>query len=66
MDDKLISDVLDRQGFGSNVQLVAEENDCLVLRLEAPTGEGYMTLYMVMKGVYVDNVSCYARSIYHV
>lgn len=53
MDDKLISDVLDRQGFGSNVQLVAEENDCLVLRLEAPTGEGYMTMYHVMPGVFI-------------
>jgi len=51
--DKVISEVLDRQGFGSNVQLVAEDEGCKVLRLEAPTGEGFMSLYLVMPGIYV-------------
>jgi transcriptional regulator, AraC family len=54
MKDKVISEVLDRQGFGSNVQLVAEDEGCKVLRLEAPTGEGFMSLYLVsMPGIYV-------------
>ena len=53
MNDKVISEVLDRKGFGSNVQLVAEDEGCKVLRLEAPTGEGFMSLYLVMPGIYV-------------
>ncbi len=53
MNDNLISDVLHSKGFGSNVQSVTESDDCCVLRIQSPTGEGYMTLYMVMKGVYV-------------
>ncbi|MCR5104034.1 MAG: AraC family transcriptional regulator [Eubacterium sp.] len=53
MNDNLISGVLKSKGFGSNVQSVAESDDVHVLRIQSPTGEGYMTLYMVMKGVYV-------------
>lgn len=53
MKDKLMTDVLDKQKFGSNVYLVAEEKDCFVLRLEAPTGEGYMTMYQVMPSIYL-------------
>ena len=53
MNDNLISGVLHSKGFGSNVQSVAENENCVVLRIQSPTGEGYMTLYMVMKGVYV-------------
>lgn len=53
MKDKVINEVLDRKGFGSNVQLVAEDEVCKVLRLEAPTGEGFMSLYLVMPGIYV-------------
>ncbi|MCR5544155.1 MAG: AraC family transcriptional regulator [Eubacterium sp.] len=53
MKDNLISGVLQSKGFGSNVQSVAENDNAHVLRIQSPTGEGYMTLYMVMKGVYV-------------
>lgn len=53
MNDNLISGVLHSKGFGSNVQSVAENDNAHVLRIQSPTGEGYMTLYMVMKGVYV-------------
>lgn len=53
MKDKLISGVLQSKSFGSNVQSVTESENCLVLRIQSLTGEGYMTLYMVMKGVYV-------------
>lgn len=53
MNDNLISGVLQSKGFGSNVQSVAENDNAHVLRIQSPTGEGYMTLYMVMKGVYV-------------
>ncbi|MCR5632943.1 MAG: AraC family transcriptional regulator [Eubacterium sp.] len=53
MNDNLISGVLNSKGFGSNVQSVTENENCVVLRIQSPTGEGYMTLYMVMKGVYV-------------
>ena len=53
MNDNLISGVLHSKGFGSNVQSVTENDNCVVLRIQSPTGEGYMTLYMVMKGVYV-------------
>ena len=53
MNDNLISGVLHSKGFGSNVQSVAENENCIVLRIQSSTGEGYMTLYMVMKGVYV-------------
>ena len=53
MNDNLISGVLNSKGFGSNVQSVAENDNAHVLRIQSPTGEGYMTLYMVMKGVYV-------------
>lgn len=53
MNDGIISEVIARQSFGSNVQLVAEDKECHVLRLEASTGEGYMTLYQVMQGVYL-------------
>ena len=53
MNDNLISGVLHSEGFGSNVQSVAENDNSHVLRIQSPIGEGYMTLYMVMKGVYV-------------
>ena len=53
MNDNLISGVLHSKGFGSNVQSVTENENCVVLRIQSSTGEGYMTLYMVMKGVYV-------------
>ncbi len=53
MNKGIINEVIDRQGFGSNVQLVAEDKECHVLRLEAPTGEGYMTMYQVMPGIYL-------------
>lgn len=53
MNDNLIRDVLHSKGFGSNVQSVAEDESCCVLRIQSPTGEGYMTLYQVMKGIYV-------------
>ena len=53
MNDNLISGVLQSKGFGSNVQSVTESENCCVLRIQSPTGEGYMTLYIVMKGVYV-------------
>ena len=53
MNDNLISGVLQSKGFGSNVQSVAENDNAHVLRIQSPTGEDYMTLYMVMKGVYV-------------
>ena len=53
MNDNLISGVLHSKGFGSNVQSVTENDNCVVLRIQSPTGEGYMTLQMVMKGVYV-------------
>jgi AraC-like DNA-binding protein len=53
MNDNLISGVLQSKGFGSNVQSVAENDNAHVLRIQSSTGEGYMTLYMVMKGVYV-------------
>lgn len=53
MNDNLISGVLNSKGFGSNVQSVAENDNAHVLRIQSSTGEGYMTLYMVMKGVYV-------------
>ncbi|MBP3807376.1 MAG: helix-turn-helix transcriptional regulator [Eubacterium sp.] len=53
MNDNLISGVLQSKGFGSNVQSVAENDNAHVLRIQSSTGEGYMTLYMVMTGVYV-------------
>ncbi len=53
MNDNLINGVLHSKGFGSNVQSVAEDENCSVLRIQSPTGEGYMTLYQVIKGVYV-------------
>jgi AraC-like DNA-binding protein len=53
MNDNLISGVLQSKGFGSNVQSVAENDNAHVLRIQSSTGEGYMTLYIVMKGVYV-------------
>ncbi len=53
MNDNLISGVLQSKGFGSNVQSVAENDNAHVLRIQLSTGEGYMTIYMVMKGVYV-------------
>ena len=53
MNENLISEVLHAKGFGSNVQSIAENDNSHVLRIQSPTGEGYMTLYVVMKGVYV-------------
>ena len=53
MKDNMISDVLHSQGFGSNVQSVAEDDKCCVLRIQSSTGEGYMTMYQVMQGVYI-------------
>lgn len=48
-----IFDMLDKAGFGSNVHEVAAEGECRVLRLDDKTGEGFMTMYRVMDGVYL-------------
>ncbi|MBR1384137.1 MAG: helix-turn-helix transcriptional regulator [Ruminococcus sp.] len=48
-----IFDMLDRAGFGSNVHEVAAEGECRVMRLDDETGEGFMTMYRVMDGVYL-------------
>ena len=48
-----IFDVLDKAGFGSNVHEVAAESDCKVLRIDDETGEGFMTMYRVLDGVYL-------------
>ncbi|MCR4758729.1 MAG: AraC family transcriptional regulator [Oscillospiraceae bacterium] len=48
-----IFDMLDRAGFGSNVREVAAEGECRVLRLDDETGEGFMTMYRVLDGVYL-------------
>lgn len=46
-------DMLDAAGFGSNVHEVAAEGECRVLRLDGDTGEGFMTMYRVLDGVYL-------------
>lgn len=48
-----IFDMLDSAGFGSNVHEIAAEGECRVLRLDDETGEGFMTMYRVLEGVYL-------------
>lgn len=48
-----IFDMLDQAGFGSNVHEIAAEGECRVLRLDGETGEGFMTMYRVLDGVYL-------------
>lgn len=48
-----IFDMLDSAGFGSNVHEIAAEGECRVLRLDDETGEGFMTMYRVLDGVYL-------------
>ena len=45
--------MFDHIDFGSNVSQVSATENCRVLRLSAPTGDGFMTLYRVFDGVYV-------------
>lgn len=45
--------MLDRAGFGSNVHVIAAESECRVLRLDDETGEGFMTMYQALDGVYL-------------
>ncbi|MDO4864382.1 MAG: AraC family transcriptional regulator [Ruminococcus sp.] len=45
--------MLDQAGFGSNVREIAAEGECRVLRLDDETGEGFMTMYRVLNGVYL-------------
>ncbi len=48
-----IFEMLDQAGFGSNVHEIASEGECRVLRLDDESGEGFMTMYRVLKGVYL-------------
>lgn len=43
-------DLMDKIYFGSNVDVVAENNDCIVLKSCDHTGEGFMTIYPVFPG----------------
>ena len=45
--------MLDHADFGSNVHEIASEGECRVLRLDDETGEGFMTMYRVLDGVYL-------------
>lgn len=57
-----IFDMLDKAGFGSNVHEVAAEGGCKVLRLDDETGEGFMTMYRVLDGVYLMYNDFHLRS----
>ncbi|MBR1750604.1 MAG: helix-turn-helix transcriptional regulator [Ruminococcus sp.] len=48
-----IFDSIDKAGFGSNVHEVAAESDCKVLRIDDGSGEGFMTMYHVLDGIYL-------------
>lgn len=48
-----IWEMFDHIDFGSNVSQVSATESCRVLRLSAPTGDGFMTLYRVFAGVYL-------------
>ena len=45
--------MFDHIDFGSNVTQVSAADACRVLRLSAPTGDGFMTMYHVFDGVYL-------------
>ncbi len=45
--------MFDHIDFGSNVSQVSATENCHVLRLSDPTGDGFMTLYRVFGGVFV-------------
>ena len=48
-----IFDAIDKAGFGSNVHEVAAEGECKVLRIDDESGEGFMTMYRVLDGIYL-------------
>ena len=48
-----IFEALDKTDFGSNVHEVAAEGECRVLRLDDRSGEGFMTIYRVLDGIYL-------------
>ena len=48
-----IFDMLDQAGFGSNVHEIAADGNCRVLRLEDASGDGFMTMYRILDGVYL-------------
>lgn len=50
---RALFDSLDNAGFGSNVHEVAAEGECRVLKLEDVSGEGFMTMYHVLDGIYL-------------
>ena len=39
--------------FGDNIEEVVETEECKVLRLNEPSGDGLMTIYRVFDGVYL-------------
>lgn len=57
-----IFEMLDRAGFGSNVHEVVSEGECRVLRLDSESGEGFMTMYRVLDGVYLMYNDFHLRS----
>ena len=38
--------------MGDNLEEVVETEDCKVLRMNDPSGDGLMTIYLVFDGVY--------------
>lgn len=48
-----IFNALDQAGFGSNVHEIAAEGECRVLRIDDESGEGFMTMYRVLDGIYL-------------
>ena len=52
--------------FGDNIEVVVETEECKVLRLNEPSGDGLMTIYRVFDGVYLmyndfHLAHCYSR-----
>ena len=52
--------------FGDNIEEVVETEECKVLRLNDPSGDGLMTIYRVFDGVYLmyndfHLAHCYSR-----
>ena len=46
-------DITHRGKLASNVNLVLESDDCRVMKVEGDDGEGVITMYQVMDGIYI-------------
>lgn len=47
--------------MGENLEEVVETEDCKVLRMKGPNGDGLMTIYRVFDGVYLMYNDFHAR-----